>query len=192
MICVQCGNLSDKPLCPRCLREIDKETFISRFLQRCPTCGRPRWDFSYPCWWCSEHVAAYGRDGGILASLLGRYVYGREKKIAAAFAQMIRRDLPKGSVCIPVPSSRSIVRRNGFDPVLHMARTSSVPVFEALSRDRHDELVLRRYDIPSDCFLFMLRYTDETVRECRLLFANRRLGVPSVYAIVLAPSVVFR
>lgn len=111
-------------LCGRCEKEIRREIFPSL----CPKCGYPLTDSTAPCPKCPTRAEGSPRIfratfySGLMREVLGLYKFGLDRRFIPLFADLavetLKRipdiDLDK-VVLVPVPASRSGMRKRGFD-----------------------------------------------------------------------------
>lgn len=124
MVCINCGRFSDVPLCPVCTKTLKEESFAYRYVQRCPTCGRPQLDRAYPCSFCLDGLQAYASYSGIVRTLLRLFKVGEQRILATVFAPLYLTMLAtvEKPLLIPVPSSRKGLKQRGFDQMLLISR----------------------------------------------------------------------
>lgn len=120
MLCLYCGRFSDTLLCPLCSGELSKQSYETRFPERCPTCLRPLQDRAYPCPFCLKGFQAYGSYTGIVSALLNQFKVGEEKAIAKILAPLFVPMLAKigKPLLIPIPASSKSLSERGFDQML--------------------------------------------------------------------------
>lgn len=124
MLCIYCGRFSDALLCPVCADELHKQGYASRYQSRCPICGRPIQDSSYPCPFCLKGFQAYGSYTGIVSDLLSQFKAGEEKVLAKIIAPLYMHMLAKMEkpLLIPIPASRKGFSNRGYDQMLLICR----------------------------------------------------------------------
>ena len=120
MLCIYCGRFSDALLCPLCSEELDRQSYRTRYQQRCPVCGRPLQDRAYPCLFCTEGLQAYASYTGIVSALLKEFKVGEEKALASLLAPLYLPMLQpvENPLLIPIPTSRRGYSDRGFDQML--------------------------------------------------------------------------
>jgi len=124
MLCIHCGRFSDALLCPPCTVELHKQGYESRYQIRCPTCGRPLQDSSYPCPYCLRGFQAYASYTGIVSTLLSRFKAGEEKVLAKVIASLYIPMLSamERPLLLPIPASRKGYSDRGYDQMLLICR----------------------------------------------------------------------
>jgi ComF family protein len=171
-------------------------------------------DLHYPCVGCLKGIQAYGRYEPPLSTLIKRYKFGSEKKLAKVLAPLYHSMLQNlgNVVLIPIPASRKGFHDRGFDqmatlckvlkknygyPVLHVLVGKGKGEQKFLTSEQRKQrigyavekrqsAVIEKCKLQSYTFVMIddISTTGRTLEQCSELL-NQSFGVQSV-SIVLA------
>ena len=138
--CLICDNVCDNtfalkaPVCSSCLATLKSEMYDT-FMARCPNCYYPIVGSEYRCPRCKKTasgtaftvycVSTY--DGDLSYSVLQRFKFHDDKRLAKVVALMLKEALPildpEGtSVIVPIPCSKQSLKKRGWDQMKEVAK----------------------------------------------------------------------
>ncbi len=147
--CLICDNVCDSHnlLCPSCLATLESEMY-STFMATCPSCFYPIVSTEYRCPRCLKTsdssapafpvycVSTY--DGNLSYTVLQRFKFRNDKKLAKIVALMINRGLDRldsqhNAVIVPIPCSKASLKNRGWDQMKEVSKYLNRQVLDLLT-----------------------------------------------------------
>lgn len=147
--CLICDNVCDSHnfLCPSCLATLESEMF-STFMATCPSCFYPIISPEYRCPRCLKSpvssscafpvycVSTY--DGNLSYTVLQRFKFRDDKKLAKVVALMIKKGLDEldsqhKAVIVPIPCSKASFKKRGWDQMKEVSKYLNREVLDLLT-----------------------------------------------------------
>ncbi len=153
--CLICDTVCDSNfLCPSCLATLQSESFDT-FMYKCPSCFYPLISSEYRCPRCLKGeqtgtsifpvycISTY--DGDLSYSVLQRFKFKNDKNLAKVVALMLRQGLEvldpdKKAIVVPIPCSRTSLRKRGWDQMQEVAKYLDREVQPLLSSSSNSNL----------------------------------------------------
>lgn len=147
--CLICDNVCDSHnlLCSSCLATLESEMY-STFMATCPSCFYPIVSTEYLCPRCLKTsdssapafpvycVSTY--DGNLSYTVLQRFKFRNDKKLAKIVALMINRGLDRldsqhNAVIVPIPCSKASLKTRGWDQMKEVSKYLNRQVLDLLT-----------------------------------------------------------
>lgn len=147
--CLICDNVCDSHnlLCLSCLATLESEMY-STFMSTCPSCHYPIVSSEYRCPRCLKSSSPSGKafpvfcvstyDGNLSYTVLQRFKFKNDKKLAKIVALMINKGLAEldaqhDAVIVPIPCSKASLKKRGWDQMKEVSKYLNREVLDLLT-----------------------------------------------------------
>lgn len=160
--CLICDNVcnSSNFICPSCLATLESEMF-STFMATCPSCFYPIISSEYKCPRCLKSPNESGSafpvycvstyDGNLSYSILQRFKFRNDKKLAKIVAYMINKGLDEldrehNAVIVPIPCSKTSLKKRGWDQMKEVSKYLNRNVLDILEVSNNSNIQQKLLD----------------------------------------------